>query len=136
MNTTNPLTTLHWPLIIGLGAFALIRPLTNIVGLVDVLGQPWTALLLTGTITLVWVLAVGLSRVSQPVLTLVATGLVYAVSAALLSGILSPILHGELQGPFARPWVFVPLLATNAVWGLVAGGLALLLQQMRGGTTA
>lgn len=135
MNTTS-LTNLHWPLIIGLGAFALIRPLTNIVGLDDVLGQPWTVLLLTSVITGVWVLVVGLSRVSRPVLTLVATALVYALAAALLSGVLSPILDGELKGPFARPWILVPLIATNAVWGLVAGGLALLVQQMRGTAAA
>lgn len=132
MTTTTTLTSLHWPLIIGLGAFALIRPLTNIIGLDDVLGQPWTAILLTSTITTVWVLAVGLSRVGRPVLTLVVTGLAYAVCAALLSGILSPILHGELQGPFARPWIIVPLLLTNAVWGLVAGLLALGVRQLFG----
>lgn len=135
MNTTTTLKNLHWPLIIGLGTFALIRPLVNILGLDDLLGQPGTVLLLTGTITLVWVLAVGLSRVSQPVLTLVAAALVYAASAALLSAILSPILQGELDGPFARPWVLIPLLITNAVWGLVAGVLALLLQQVRGVST-
>lgn len=136
MNTTTTLKNLHWPLIIGLGAFALVRPLTNIVGLDEVLGQPGTALLLTGTITLVWVLAVGLSRVSQPVLTLVAAALVYALCAALLSAIISPILDGQLDGPFARPWAFVPLLVTNAVWGAVAGLLALLLQRVRGTATA
>lgn len=136
MNTTTTLKNLHWPLIIGLGTFALIRPLVNILGLDDILGQPGTVLLLTGTITLVWVLAVGLSRVSRPVLTLVAAALVYALSAALLSAIVSPILDGELGGPLARPWVFIPLLATNAIWGAVAGLLALLLQQVRGVTTA
>lgn len=73
---------------------------------------------------------------SQPVLTLVAAALVYAASAALLSAIVSPILDGELDGPFARPWVFIPLLATNAIWGAVAGVLALLLQQVRGVSTA
>lgn len=131
MTTTTTLKQLHWPLIIGLGAFGLIRPLTNIVGLDDVLGQPGTALVLTGTITLVWVLAVGLSRVRQPVVTLVAAALVYAMSAALLSGILSPIINGELEGPFARPWVFIPLVLTNALWGAVAGLLALLVRQLR-----
>lgn len=136
MNTTTTLKNLHWPLIIGLGAFALIRPLTNITGLDDVIGQPGTVLLTTGAITLVWVLAVGLSRVSQPVITLVAAALVYALSAALLSAIVSPVLDGELDGPFARPWVFIPLLATNVIWGAVAGLLALLLQQVRGVTTA
>ena len=136
MNTTTTLKNLHWPLIIGLGTFALIRPLVNILGLDDILGQPGTVLLLTGTITLVWVLAVGLSRVSRPVLTLVAAALVYALCAALLSAIISPILDGQLDGPFARPWVFIPLLVTNAIWGAVAGLLALLLQQVRGVTTA
>lgn len=136
MNTTTTLKNLHWPLIIGLGTFALIRPLVNILGLDDILGQPGTVLLLTGTITLVWVLAVGLSRVSRPVLTLVAAALVYALSAALLSAIVSPILDGELGGPLARPWVFIPLLVTNAIWGAVAGLLALLLQRARGTVTA
>jgi hypothetical protein len=114
--------TLHWPLVLGLGALALVRPLTRILGL-DVPGGP---VLLTVVITAVWVAAVGLARIARPVLTLVAAGLVYGVLAILLSAVLSPILTGELQGPLATPFGFgiVAVLAVNAVWGTVAGLLA------------
>ena len=132
MNTTTTTRTIHWPLAIGLGAFAMIRPLFSIVGLTDVFGQPGTVLTLTTVITAVWVLAVGLSRVHRPVATLVAAGIVYAVLAVIVSAILSPILSGELKGPLATPFGIIPLLITNALWGLVAGGLALLLQRARG----
>lgn len=132
MDTTTRSDHLHWPLIIGLGALALIRPLFSIVGLTDVLGQPATSLTLTALITLAWVGAVGFSRVRRPVATLVAAALVYAVLAALLSTILSPVLDGELQGPLTNPFGIVALMITNAVWGLVAGVLALAVQRARG----
>jgi hypothetical protein len=82
-------------------------------------------------VTAVWVLVVGLGRVAQPVLTLVGAGLAYGVFAIALSGILSPILSGELQGPLAMPIAIVPMLLVNALWGLVAGGLALLVARVR-----
>jgi thiamine transporter ThiT len=66
------------------------------------------------------------------VLTLLFTGLTYAVLSIILSGILSPILTGELQGPLAMPIAIIPVVLFNAVWGLAAGGLALLLQRLRG----
>lgn len=125
--------SLHWPLILGLAALALIRPLFSIVGLSDVLGKPATPLILTAAITAAWVLIVGLSRVPHPVLTLVAAGLAYALASIVLSAVLSPILTGELQGPLAMPLAIIPLLIVNALWGLITGGLALLLQRVRAG---
>jgi len=122
---------LNWPLVIGLAVLALIRPLFSIVGLSDALGKPATPLLLTAAISLAWILAVGLSRVREPLLTLVATGLGYAVLSVLLSAVLSPILSGQLQGPLARPIALVPLFVTNAIWGAVCGALALGLQRLR-----
>ncbi|RJT97043.1 hypothetical protein D6T65_15145 [Arthrobacter frigidicola] len=133
MKTTPLIRSLHWPLILGLTALALIRPLFSIVGLSDALGKPATPLILTAAITAAWVLIVGLSRVSHPVLTLVAAGLAYALASIVLSGLLSPILTGELQGPLAMPLAVIPVLITNALWGLISGGLALLLQRMRAG---
>lgn len=132
MNTTTRTQTLHWPLIIGLGALALVRPLASIVGLTDALGQPGTSLTLTALITLAWVLVVGCSTVQRPVATLVAAGLVYAALAALISAVLSPILDGQLDGPMTNPFALVGLLVTNAFWGLVAGVLALAVQRARG----
>jgi hypothetical protein len=120
------------PLIVGLAVLALVRPLFSIVGLSDALGKPATPIILTAVISVLWILIVGLSRVRHPVLTLVFAGLGYAVFSLLLSAILSPILHGELQGPLTNPFAIVSVLATNAIWGLITGALALALQRIRG----
>lgn len=130
--TTTTTASLHWPLIIGLGALALVRPLASIIGVTDTLGQPGTSLILTALITTAWVLVVGCSTVARPVATLVAAGLVYAALAALISAVLSPLLDGALTGPLTNPFALVGLLATNALWGLVAGVLALSVQRARG----
>lgn len=123
---------LNWPLIAGLAALALVRPLFSIVGWSETLGKPLTPLLLTLAISAVWILVVGLGSVRNPVLTLLLAGLGYAVLSILVSGILSPILRGEMQGPLASPLALGPVLITNALWGLVTGALALGLQRLRG----
>lgn len=129
----NRVTSLPWPLILGLAALALIRPLVSIVEhQLAVTDPPAVPILITLVISAVWVVAVGLSRTARPVLTLVVTGLTYALLSIVLSGILSPILAGELQGPLATPVAIVPVLLINAIWGLATGGLALLLQRLRG----
>lgn len=122
---------LRWPLVVGLGALALVRPLMNIVGLMDRLGRPAAPLLVTLAISIVWIAVVGLSRVRQPVLTLVFAGIVYGVLSIVLSGILSPILTGRLHGPLATPFAVIPSLAVNAIWGAITGAIARLVQQVR-----
>lgn len=117
--------SLPWPLVIALGTFALVRPLLSITGLADDWGRPATPLVATAVITLVWVLAVVVTRQPEPVRTLVAAGLVYAVLSVALSGILSPILEGDLQGPLTDPFALVSVAVVNAVWGAVAGVVAL-----------
>lgn len=118
------LKRLHWPLALGLGAFGLIRPVLNITGVAEDLGKPLTPVLVTIGISLVWIAIVGLSRVAEPVVTLLIAGIVYGVLAIIVSAILSPILLGELHGPLANPSSIVPVLLVNAVWGLIAGLLA------------
>jgi hypothetical protein len=85
-------------------------------------------------ISLVWIAVVGLSRVPEPVLTLVFAGLVYAGSSIVLSATLSPILEGELQGPLATPFGIgvLSVLVVNAIWGATTGAAALLVRKMRG----
>ena len=120
-------------LILGLGLLALVRPLASIV--VEQSGHDLGAaprLLLTAAITLVWVAVVGLGRAPRPLLTLVLAGLVYAVAAIVLSGILSPLLLGHPSGPLAQPLAIVPMLLANALWGLIAGLLALGVRRLRG----
>lgn len=126
------LRSLQWPLVLGLASLALVRPLVNIVA--DQLGTkppPVVPIGITLATTIVWVAVVGLSRVAQPVLTLVAAGVGYGVLSIVLSAILSPILTGELQGPLAMPIAIVPVLVFNAAWGAVAGALALLVRRTR-----
>ncbi|MBB3663139.1 hypothetical protein FB384_002043 [Prauserella sediminis] len=120
------LAQLSWPLIIALGVFALIRPLFSITGLMDELGKPVTPILMTVGISVVWLAAVLLGRAREPVLTLVCVGLVYGSAAIVLSAILSPMLHGQLEGPLATPGGIgvVMTLLVNAAWGGAVGLLA------------
>lgn len=123
---------LNWGLIAGLGALALIRPLIRTVEThLGFTAGPVLAIALTVVVTAAWVAIVGFSREPRPLLTLVLAGIAYAVFSTLLSGILSPILTGELEGPLAMPFAIIPVLLTNAVWGLIAGALALVVQRLR-----
>jgi tetrahydromethanopterin S-methyltransferase subunit B len=122
------LKQLHWPLIIGLGALALIWPVMNVTRLMDNLGRPFGPILMTVLISLAWLVIVVLVRVHEPVLTLVFTGITYGVFAILLSAILSPILTGQLMGPITNPVAIVAVLITNAIWGALVGLCALALQ--------
>jgi hypothetical protein len=128
---TNVLTTIAWPYAVGLGLFALVRPIASITGLDDPVGRPLLPIVLTLAISLVWILVVGLSRVHQPFLTLVAAGAVYAVAATLMSAPLA--ITGELQGTLTNPFAVVSVLITNLIWGAAAGGTAVLVQRMRRG---
>ena len=121
------LNQLHWPLIIGMGALALLRPFFSLTGIMDRLGRPFGPLLLTGLISLAWLLIVVLGKVRYPVLTLVCTGAVYGIFALVLSAILSPLLTGTLTGPVTNPLALVAVLLTNAIWGGLVGlvGVAL-----------
>lgn len=129
----SPIKSLRWPLILGLGALALIRPLVRILGdSFDVSIAPAVPIIITVVLSAIWIGVVGLSKTAHPVLTLLFTGLSYAVLSMILSGILSPILTGQFQGPLAEPIAIIPVLLINAVWGLAAGCLALLVQRLRG----
>ncbi|MGD7789123.1 hypothetical protein ACQCX2_12450 [Propionibacteriaceae bacterium Y1700] len=129
----NRFRSLNWILVLALGLLALIRPVVNIIE--DQLGVdngPAVPVVLTVLITVIWIAVVGLGGQRHPVLTLACAGVTYAVLAITLSGILSPILGGELQGPLADPIAILPMLITNLVWGMAAGALALVVQRGRG----
>ncbi|HEU4324230.1 MAG TPA: hypothetical protein VFS21_13850 [Roseiflexaceae bacterium] len=126
------LNQLPWPLILRLGALALIRPLLSITGLMDQLGRPLGPLLVTALISVLWVAIVVLVRAPRPLPTLVFSGVAYGVFAIALSAALSPLLRGELMGPVTNPFAVVAVLITNAVWGLFAGLAALAVQHLAG----
>lgn len=124
----------QWLLILGLGSLALLRPLVRIgEHLAGVDAGPIVPVVLTVVISAVWVLVVGFGSAPRPIVTLLLTGIAYAVLAIVLSGVLSPLIDGALSGPLANPIAIIPVLAVNAVWGLAAGALAMLVRRLRSG---
>ncbi|RFU85158.1 hypothetical protein DY218_19000 [Streptomyces triticagri] len=118
-------------LVAFLVAVALVRPLFSMAGWSEALGKPATPLLLTFGISVVWIVVVGLSRAADPLLTAVAAGVGYAVAVLVLSGVLSPLVAGELRGPLAQPFAIVPLFVVNALWGAVCGVCATGVRRLR-----
>lgn len=124
---------LHWPLILGLGALAMIHPLLATIGsILGSKGNPALSIMLSLMISAAWIGVVGLTRVRRPVLTLVFAGLSYAVFSTVFSGMVSPLASGRLQGPLALPPTIIGVLISNAIWGAITGLLALALQRARG----
>jgi len=119
----------HLPLAIGLAALALIRPLMSMLGLLEKIGQPLASITVTIIISAIWIGAAVLLRVENPLKTLLYTGIIYGVFAIVISAILSPILEGRLQGPITNPFAIVSVLLTNAIWGLVTGGIAIAIRK-------
>jgi len=117
----------HVPLVLGLGAIAVIRPLMSMLGLLEQIGQPYASLTVTLIISIIWIAVVVRKKVDNPLMTLVYTGIAYGVYAIVISAIMSPILEGQLQGPITNPFAIVSVLVTNAIWGLITGGIATLL---------
>jgi hypothetical protein len=126
----NTLKQLHWSLIIGMGALALIRPFMNITGVMEGLNRPFGPIFVTVLISVAWLAIVVFARVRKPMLTLIFAGLTYGVFAIVISAILSPILTGRLSGPITHPLALVSVLVTNAFWGLTVGLIALGIGQM------
>jgi hypothetical protein len=124
----NKLDQLPWPLIIGMGALALLRPFLSITGIMDRLERPLGPILLTLLISLAWLLIVIYVRAEQPLLTLIYTGLAYGVFAIVLSALLSPILTGRFSGPLTNPYAAVSVLITNAIWGGIIGLCAVVIR--------
>lgn len=115
---------LSLPLIVGLGAIAMIRPIMKMTGLMDLIGQQFGSILMTVLISLAWLIIVIMKKVTDPVRTLVLAGVAYALFAIIVSGVMSPILTGHLQGPLTNPFAFVSVFITNAIWGLIVGVIA------------
>jgi hypothetical protein len=117
-----------WPVVLGLGALALLFPLAELTGASDALGAVPTALLLLGLVAAVWIGGVGLLRVPRPVLTLTLAGAVSGVVLVVLSLTLAtrPGVGGGLA---VLGGVFEVLRST--VLGTLAGVLAAAVQHTR-----
>jgi hypothetical protein len=126
------LKQLHWPLIVGMGALALVHPFMNLTARMAGLGRPMDGRWVTVLISLVWLAIVVLNRVRSPLLTLVFTGVTYGVFIIVISAVLSTMLEGQLSGPLTHPLAVLFVLVTNALWGLVVGLVAWAVQQQHG----
>lgn len=115
MSNINTFKTLNWKLISTLSIIALVRPFMSILGISDALGKPVASITATILITIIWITTVYLTQDSHPIVTLVFTGIGYAILAIIMSGILSPILTGHLQGPLTNPRGIVSVLLTNVI---------------------
>jgi membrane associated rhomboid family serine protease len=101
-----------WPVVLGLGALALLFPLAELTGASDAIGAVPMALLLLGLVAAVLIGGVGLLRVPRPVLTLTLAG---AVSGVVLVGAFE-VVRSTVLGTLA---------------GLLAGLLAAAVQHTR-----
>ena len=115
---------LNWQRISLLSTVALIRPALSIVGIADAIGKPITSITVTLLISIFWILVVVKAQEPYPFLTLLFTGIGYGILAIMISGILSPILTGQLQGPLTNPIAFISVLIINAIWGALTGLIA------------
>ncbi len=119
----------QWPLILGLSALAMVRPLMSILGWLEAIGQPTASIAVTLIISAVWLVVVLSLRVHRPLVTLTWVGVGYGFLAIILSAVLSPLITGHLQGPITNPFAVVSVLITNGGWGLLVGSLAALIRR-------
>lgn len=128
ISNRNKAKTFNWQLIAILSCIALVRPFMSIVGISDAIGKPFASIGATIVISVIWI-ALVVIRTENPLQTLLFAGIGYGILAIGISGILSPILTGQLQGPLTSPFAIVSVLATNAIWGLITGAIALAIQK-------
>lgn len=126
---------LHWPLIVGMGAFTFVHPLMNLTGMMDSIGRPIGPLSVMVLISGAWLALVLMTRVRQPVLTLTFTGIVSGIFAIGSGALLAPLLTGAPFAPLANPWLLPfalsSILITNTLWGLAVGLVAWAIQHGR-----
>ena len=120
---------MNFRLALLLGFVALARPVLSIIGAYDdgPLAKPVGPLLLTALISIVWVAAAVWLEVRNPLLTLVAAGIAYAVFAILLNLALQPFLASAETIPLPG-YLAIPLF--NAAQGAVLGLMALGIQRL------
>ena len=123
----SPWRELRWPVIIGLGAVGLARPILSVAGVYDddgALPKPGGPLLLTAVISLIWLVAAVVLRLKQPVLSLALVGVAYSVLAILMNLVLQPILDSAESIPVPG---MIAMTITNAIQGAILGLIAWLI---------
>lgn len=124
------LKTAHLRLAAVLGLVGLARPVLSIAGAYESgpLGRPFGPLLLTALISVTWITAAVWRRVPNPVLTLAAAGVAYALFAILLNWSLQPFLASAETIPLPG---YVAMVVFNALQGAVLGLVAWAIRKAR-----
>ena len=117
-----------WPVVLGLGALALLFPLTELTGVADTIGGVLTALLLSGLVAVVWIGGIGLGPVPRPVLTSTLAGVGFGVVLVVLSMALGT--GTDAEGALAAG-VAAFEIGRSAALGALAGLLADAVQRRR-----
>lgn len=88
--------------------------------------------LLALLVTAVWVALVGgRGREERPVATLVVTGMLSG-SYTFVIALVAAVNSAGAAALIALPFLLLAMLAAGALWGLLAGGLAVVVQRLRG----
>jgi hypothetical protein len=93
-------TSLRWGLIFPLAILGLVRPLLSILGVYGTFEGPWGPILLTIFIAAIWVGAIVIRGVPNPLVTLAVVGGVYGVLEIVLQQTVWNIYLGAPQKVF------------------------------------
>ncbi|MFK7691344.1 hypothetical protein [Paenibacillus sp. HJGM_3] len=109
-------------LIIGLAALALVRPLMDLVGLHDLLGERASGTIITIGVLIIWLVVVVSRRINRPLLHLMLTGLLYGVFTIVISATFAPLFPSQ---SIANPYAITGIVIVHAIWGVLIGLIAI-----------
>lgn len=134
MNAKPKTNQLPWPLILSLGALALVRPIIKVFG--DVFDYDVSAavtVIITAVIAVLWIGAVVRLKVKRPVIVLALSGTTYAVlsiAMAVIIQLVAPDLGDkEAKIPVLLTAGLVATTVFNFVYGAFLGFMASIIQK-------
>lgn len=124
---TTTSTNLNWNLILVLAALGLLRPLSSVFGLNNLVAGPWIPLVVTALIAALWIAAVVKQRTSNPFATLVITGGMHGVFIIVFQRVMWTLMP---QAAVSIPVIgYVSIIVTNLIWGAILGLIAVGIQK-------
>lgn len=129
------LQALPWRLILLLGLVALIRPIIKILADFNNFEiSPAITIIITSVIAAIWIGAVVIQKLRDPIITLAAAGAVYGIASIIIAVIIQSIApesgSEEATIPFLLTIGFVATTLYNIVWGGLLGLIAKLIMKL------
>ncbi|MBZ2194909.1 hypothetical protein [Occultella gossypii] len=126
------LKSLNWPFILGLGALGLVGQLGHLIGVANAMGEAPFAIVHAAVVSVAWIVLVGFSTNKTPILTSVLAAMAYGVYTIVIGATVLPITTGGFESLSTMAIAILPVIGTNAAWGLITGLIARGIQTMRG----